>query len=126
MNIYVPVSYGELLDKIIILKIKKEKIRDLDKLKNINKELQALNAIKRKVLKTGNLIGRWEKDLNEANRRIWDLEEIIRQKERNRDYGTGFIRCARQIYKTNDLRAVAKRKINMAAGSLIMEVKSYK
>lgn len=126
MNIYVPVSYGELLDKIIILKIKKEKIRDLDKLKNINKELQALNAIKRKALVAGKGIVRLEKDLNRANLRIWDLEEIIRHKEKNGDYGTGFIQCARQIYKTNDLRAVAKRKINTAAGSLIMEVKSYK
>jgi len=126
MNISVPVSYGELLDKIIILKIKKEKIRDLDKLKNINKELQALNAIKRKALVKGKGIVRLEKDLNWANRRIWDLEEIIRHKAKNGDYGPGFIRCARQIYKTNDLRALAKKKVNIAIGSLIMEEKSYK
>ncbi len=126
MNISVPVSYGELLDKIIILKIKKEKIRDLDKLKNINKELQALNAIKRKALAAGKGIVRLEKDLNWANRRIWDLEEIIRHKSKNGDYGPGFIRCARQIYKTNDLRALAKKKNNIAIGSLIVEEKSYK
>lgn len=126
MKILIPVSLGELLDKIIILKIKKEKIRDNEKLKNINEELQALSTIKRKVLRTKNAIRRWEKDLNEANRKIWTLEEIIRRKEKNKDYGATFIRCARQIYKTNDLRAFAKRKINMTSGSVIMEVKSYK
>ena len=126
MNILVPVSLGELLDKIIILKIKKEKIRHTEKLRNINKELQALNVIKRKALKGRKGIRKWERDLNKANRRIWDLEEIIRKKESKRDYGVGFIQCARQIYKTNDLRALAKMKINMAIGSVIMEVKSYK
>jgi hypothetical protein len=120
-----PVSLGELLDKIVILEIKKERIFDEVKLSNIRTELQALRDIRPPSLLHNTEIQVWEMALRSANEELWDLEDRIRDKERVADFGPEFTEIARLIYRTNDKRAHAKKMINTICGSTIVEEKSY-
>lgn len=124
-TVLAPVSLGELLDKIVILEIKKERISDEAKLTNIRTELQALRDIRPPLLLDNAEIQIWEKALRSSNEELWDLEDRIRDKERLDDFGPEFVEVARLIYRTNDKRAHAKKMINTICGSKIVEEKSY-
>jgi hypothetical protein len=123
--ISVPVSFGELIDKITILEIKSEQIRDAAKLANVRAELDLLNATwtQNPASRTDILAERAElKRINEA---LWDIEDEIRLKEKAQDFDARFIELARAVYFTNDERASVKRAINLKLGSQLVEEKSY-
>ena len=124
-TVLAPVSLGELLDKIVILEIKKERISDEVKLSNIRTELKALRDIRPPSLLDNAEIQVWEMALRSANEELWDLEDRIRDKERVADFGPEFTEIARLIYRTNDKRAHAKKMIDTICGSTIVEEKSY-
>lgn len=122
MDILVNVSVGELLDKISILEIKKERIKDPIKLGHINKELTILRKI------CDENVGECEdfiKRLKEVNETIWDIEDSIRKKEAAKELDQGFIELARGVYFNNDLRFRIKDEINKHFGSVIFETKQY-
>jgi len=122
-NIKIPVSIGELFDKITILEIKKDKIKDKSKLANIKNELIVLNLIALKV--DSSLIEPHIKDLKSINAELWDIEESKRNKEKLKLFDSEFIQLARNVYIKNDKRAEIKKLINLATNSYIVEEKSY-
>jgi hypothetical protein len=124
-EILVPVSFGELLDKIAILQIKSERISDEAKLVNIRNELSALEKTWMAHPAAGHDIVRLRAGLKEVNERLWVIEDDIRIKERAREFDDEFIRLARSVYFENDERARIKREINVALGSAYVEEKSY-
>ena len=125
-NILAPISSGELIDKISILKIKKKKISSKAKLNNINKELFYLNKIYLKFLvKTKKLLF-YERELLKINKILWDIEDKIRLLELKKDFNNKFIDLARSVYINNDKRSEIKKKINKLTGSNLVEEKSYK
>ncbi|MEA5411681.1 DUF6165 family protein [Synechococcus sp. BA-120 BA3] len=124
-TVLAPVSIGELLDKIVILEIKEERISEEEKLINVRNELESLRSICPSSLTDNPDIALWETSLREANSQLWDLEDRIRDKERAEDFGPEFVEIARLIYRTNDQRAHAKKMINVLCGSDIVEEKSY-
>jgi len=119
------ISVGELVDKITILQIKSERIKDSGKLKNIRRELEILTCLKLEILKPFPELEGTEAELKKINEEIWDLEDQVRDHEHREDFGATFVSVARSIYKTNDRRADLKRRINDFAGSSIIEEKSY-
>ncbi len=125
MKVNIPVSLGELLDKISILEIKNKKILNESKLKNIKKELVGL----RNVLEELNInlleIDDLYKDLFKINLTLWEIEDSIRVLEKNEDFGKQFIDLARSVYKTNDKRFEIKNEINKLFNSEYVEEKSY-
>lgn len=125
MKINTEISVGELLDKISILKIKSSKIKDEEKLKNINKELQALNLIVDQSLKSYKALGKRSNELMDVNLKLWSIEDDIREKEREKCFDDSFIELARSVYITNDKRFEIKNKINKESGSSFSEEKSY-
>ncbi len=125
-EIIVPISTGDLIDKISILKIKKKKIKNKSKLKNIINELLLLNKILNKNFKKNNKILIYEKKLTQINKKLWDIEDKIRNLEAKKIFNKQFINLARSVYITNDKRSEIKRKINQLTGSNIKEEKSYK
>tara|TARA_R110000744_G_scaffold65330_2_gene134145 strand:- start:1981 stop:2358 length:378 start_codon:yes stop_codon:yes gene_type:complete len=120
----IDVSNGELLDKISILEIKHQKLEDLEKLKNVQEELDLLIP----CLKVLDLYLDSEEytSLTEVNSELWELEDEIRLKEQRKNFDWDFITCARQIYMLNDKRAMIKRKINLVTNSHVVEEKSHK
>jgi hypothetical protein len=120
-----PVSFGELIDKITILEIKSEQIRDTAKLANVRAELDLLNAtwVQHPASRTDILAERAE--LKRINQSLWDIEDEIRLKEKAQDFGARFVELARAVYFTNDKRAAVKREINRKLGSQLVEEKSY-
>jgi hypothetical protein len=120
----VEISDGELLDKISILQIKLERISDESKLNNIRTEYTALTEIGVKLLEDEQVSVLYNK-VKEVNETLWDLEDDIRMKEKAKTFDEEFIRLAREIYRTNDRRAEAKKEINLLTGSLFVEEKSY-
>lgn len=124
-TVLIPVSLGELLDKIVILEIKEQRIGEASKLVNVRNELHRLRAIRPATLIDNLAIAPWEKLLREANSELWDLEDRIRDKERADDFGHEFVEIARLIYRTNDRRAHAKKMINTICKSELVEEKSY-
>lgn len=127
-----PVSVGELCDKLSILRIKLNKITDQNKLANINTEYRALHAVYLTHIGTSSRqadltqqLSELETQLQTANAKIWDIEDAIRDCERNKDFGPKFIELARGVYHNNDERARIKRVINDLLGSKIVEEKSY-
>lgn len=120
----VELSDGELLDKISILQIKLERISDECKLSNIRTEYEALTKIGVKLLEDEQVSVLYSK-VKEVNETLWDLEDDIRMKEKTKAFDEEFIRLAREIYRTNDRRAEAKKEINLLTGSLFVEEKSY-
>ena len=129
MKIDAPISLGELMDKISILWIKKDKIIDKNKLNLIEDELNLLNKSitiiinknKDRRIEILSLI----EDLKKINAELWGIEDKIRECERNKDFDQNFIELARSVYITNDKRSELKNEINLKFGSNIVEVKSY-
>ena len=125
MKISVPISVGELFDKISILEIKKIKIKDKTKLQDINFELNALKQIcAKKRLNKKNNKEQYTKLFN-INKRLWNIEDKKRSYEKSKKFDKAFIELARKVYLLNDRRAKIKNKINHISGSMIREVKSY-
>ena len=125
MSIKVELSVGELLDKISILQIKAERIVDPSKLENINKELDVLMSLWKDSAYSNNNLESETNELKAINEELWDIEDKIRDKERNQVFDKGFIELARAVYITNDKRAGIKRIINSKTGSELIEEKSY-
>lgn len=122
----VPVSVGEVVDKITILQIKEREISDPAKLANVREELRVLrDAYRGHVGEPGTQVEDLTARLLEVNRKLWDIEDDIRDCERARDFGEKFVALARAVYFTNDERARLKREINVALGSRLVEEKSY-
>ena len=123
MIIKVPISFGELVDKITILRIKQNKIDDKEKRKFIEDELQVLVRYFSSYSSVD--IVREFTELETVNKKLWDIEDKLRVKESKKEFDKEFIELARSVYFTNDKRAEIKKKINELTGSDIMEVKSY-
>ncbi len=124
MSIMVPVSWGEVFDKITILQIKSERISDPDKLNNVRKELSELESVTQSAILPPGLDSVIDA-LRVANAKLWDIEDDIRDCEREGSFGEEFVRLARAVYYTNDERAALKKEINMLMGSELIEEKSY-
>jgi|TARA_B100001079_G_C16254819_1_gene445063 hypothetical protein len=124
-KILVEVSVGELLDKISILEIKKEKISDLESLKIINSEYLVLKEQLKKNIKTNSEVDRLFDSLKEINSKLWLIEDDKRMCEKNSDFGEKFIKLSRDVHFLNDKRAKIKLEINNHTGSKIKEVKQY-
>ena len=124
-EILVPVSFGELLDKIAILQIKSERIDDEAKLANVRKELSALEKTWMAHPAAVKDIARLRRELKEVNERLWVIEDDIRLKEKAQAFDDEFIQLARNVYFENDTRARIKKDINLALGSAYVEEKSY-
>ena len=124
-KILVEVSVGELLDKISILEIKKEKISDLESLKIINSEYLVLKEQLKKNIKINPEIDRLFDSLKEINSKLWLIEDDKRMCEKNSDFGEKFIKLSRDVHFLNDKRAKIKLEINNHTGSKIKEVKQY-
>jgi hypothetical protein len=124
----IEVSNGEILDKYTILEIKLQEIKDEAKLANVRKEYEslqpAINAIYNSTLKQEVLV-ELHKDLLNVNKTLWNIEDQIRDCERDKNFGEEFIELARSVYYTNDDRAEVKKNINMLTGSSLVEEKSY-
>jgi len=125
MGISIPVSWGELIDKITILEIKKDRIPDEDKLANVKKELQSLKAIFEENCSEPEKILELQEKLRAVNEDMWIIEDDIRRCEKEKDFSQRFIDLARAVYKTNDKRADLKREINTVLMSELFEEKSY-
>lgn len=124
-EILVPVSFGELLDKIAILQIKSERMTDEAKLANVRNELSALGKTWLAHPAAVRDIARLRADLKAVNERLWVIEDDIRAKEKAQAFDGEFIRLARSVYFENDERARIKKEINLALGSSYIEEKSY-
>ena len=119
------ISAGELIDKITILEIKKMKISNKDKLRDIEKELMTLSETMKNFVPDQSKVMDLIHKLKEINLKLWDIEDGKRESEKNNDFGEKFIELARNVYKINDERARVKLAINNTLGSNIKEVKSY-
>ena len=124
-EILVPVSFGELLDKIAILQIKSERMKDEAKLANVRRELAALEQTWMVHPAAGHDIVRLRAELKAVNERLWEIEDDIRVKEKRQEFDAEFIRLARAVYFENDERARVKKDINLRLGSSYVEEKSY-
>ena len=124
-KILVEVSVGELLDKISILEIKQDKIKDLEKLKFIKEEHSILNDQLKKNIKTDKKLNELFKNLKEINLKLWVIEDDKRNCEKEKDFSDKFIRLSRDVHFLNDDRAKIKLEINNYTGSKIKEIKEY-
>ena len=124
-KIIVEVSIGELLDKISILEIKQEKIKDPEKLKYINNEHSILDDQFKKSVKSDDKLNNLFKSLKEINSKLWIIEDNKRQCENDKDFGEKFIKLSRDVHFLNDDRAKIKLEINNHTGSAIKEIKEY-
>ena len=124
-KIIVEVSIGELLDKISILEIKQEKIKDSEKLKFINKEHSILKDQLVKNIKSDDKLNKLYHSLKEINAKLWIIEDEKRQCEKDKDFGEKFIELSRDVHFLNDDRAKIKLEINNHTGSIIKEIKEY-
>ena len=122
MNI--EVSHGEIVDKLTILEIKKKNITDVEKLNNITKEYDYLVSIVENDLGISVSSPEYQKLLS-INQELWVIEDDIRDKERNKEFDEEFVRLARAVYYTNDIRANIKKEINIKYSSGFVEEKSY-
>ena len=121
-----PISWGELIDKITILEIKQVNIKSSTALVNINKELGYLNGIVKNNTSVAELISDLKHQLLDVNKRLWQVEDDIRDKELKQEFDIGFVELARRVYRLNDERAKLKKSINQALNSEFVEEKSYK
>ena len=124
-KILTEISAGELLDKISILEIKLDKIKDKENLQEIDKEYKSLNETKKSHLEITPDIQNLIDQLKNVNIKLWSIEDEKRICEKNKDFGKNFIDLARKVYLTNDKRSKVKSKINEALGSNIKEIKYY-
>ena len=124
-NLVIPISPGELIDKITILEIKRESILDKEKLSNINLEYKVLlETLENKIIGS-NEIDSLRIKLKTINKRLWDIEDKLRDLERSKTFNEDFIKLARSVYFTNDERSEVKKSINKLLNSEIVEEKSY-
>ena len=119
------ISAGELLDKISILEIKLDKIKDKNSHAEVNKEYEMLNNVKKLNIEITEKIKHLFKEIKEVNLKLWDLEDKLRICEKNKDFGEKFVGLARGVYFNNDMRAKIKSEINKVLGSNIKEIKKY-
>jgi hypothetical protein len=124
-ELLVPISPGELIDKITILEIKSQRMTDAVKLRNVRTELDLLTATWRSSPFAATDIGAEWAGLRDVNAKLWDIEDHIRDKERDGLFDAGFVELARAVYFTNDERAAIKKVINTRLGSALVEEKSY-
>ncbi len=124
-QISVPVSFGELIDKLTILEIKMARINDAAKLANVRTELELLNGTWTAAAASRTDIGTERANLKAVNEKLWEIEDRIRGKERSQAFDAQFIELARAVYFENDKRALIKREINLKLGSALIEEKSY-
>jgi hypothetical protein len=127
MPLLIPASVGELIDKITILEIKQQRIGDSAKLVNVQRELEALMAVVKQcdLGYPSGALAQLGGELAEVNAQLWQIEDDIRECERQADFGSRFIELARAVYHRNDERAALKRRINEQCGSELVEEKSY-
>ena len=125
MTVPIEVGPGELIDKITILVIKSERMSDAAKLKNVRRELAALDAAARAHIPASAELTRLEAALKAVNEALWVVEDDIRRCEAGKDFGPKFVELARAVYTQNDKRAGLKKDINLLTGSAIIEEKSY-
>jgi hypothetical protein len=125
-EIVIPVSIGELIDKITILRIKSQRMADSQQLANVQRELTALQAVSERIRCDATVLTQYTDELTRVNEALWDVEDAIRDCEANSDFGDRFVALARSVYQHNDERARIKKAINIAAGSRYLEEKSYK
>lgn len=126
MLLEIPVSIGELIDKITILEIKAERIADPDKQANVARELDLLRQKAAPLAASEPALPSIQHALKEVNGELWEIEDRIRDKERAKAFDDEFVKLARSVYVTNDKRAALKRQINGLFGSALVEEKSYK
>ena len=124
-NVKIPISLGELIDKITILKIKSNKINSNEAQKNIRLELEKLEHILNTKISININLKNFEIKLSKINQTLWDIEDQLREKEREKKFDKKFISLARMVYYKNDERAKIKRMINKSFGSELIEEKSY-
>lgn len=125
MDLSIPASAGEVIDKISILEIKLARIADVVKRGNVAREHDALSSAWRAAVPDDAPVAELLAGLREVNQTLWDIEDEIREHERKADFGAEFVRLARAVYHTNDRRAALKREINTRLGSALVEEKSY-
>ena len=124
-KILTEISAGELLDKMTILEIKLDKVRDKENLLEVSKEYESLKETKKSNIKLTKDLANLIIQLKEINLRLWDIEDKLRICEKNKDLGEKFIELARGVYFNNDSRAKIKSEINKLLGSNIKEIKQY-
>ena len=125
MKVLVEISAGELFDKITILKIKTEKIKDKSKLENVHKELDILEKESLKFDNMSDKLSDHIKNLKNINSELWDIENIKREMEASKDFGESFIKISRDVHFKNDIRAIIKKDINNLTNSNVSEEKEY-
>ncbi len=125
MAVLVPVSWGEVIDKITILEIKLERLSDAAKRVNVRRELDELVTVRERDFPNHAGLAVLSAQLKAINEKLWVIEDDIRDCERSKDFGADFVRLARAVYFTNDERAAVKRHINDLLGSTLVEEKSY-
>ena len=125
-ELLVPLSPGELLDKITILRIKVARIQDAAKLANVKRELSLLEKTWKESGAAAHDVALDERALENVNERLWDIEDRIREKEARQTFDRDFIELARAVYICNDERAAIKKRINLQLGSSLVDEKSYK
>ncbi len=123
--ILVPVSAGELIDKITILQIKAERFDDPEQLAHVRRELSMLEAVRERSLVWSAELRERARQLKLANEELWQIEDAIRRCECRQEFGAEFVALARSVYRTNDRRSTIKREINALAGSSLVEEKRY-
>ena len=123
--ILVEIAPGELIDKITILEIKAERIDDSEKRANVLVELATLNEARAAAIATDDEVARLTAELKTVNEALWEIEDDIRDCDRDGDFGPRFVELARAVYRTNDRRAGLKKAINLHLGSRLVEEKSY-
>jgi uncharacterized protein DUF6165 len=124
-TLLVPISPGELLDKITILRIKSARLHDATKLVNVRRELSLLEQTRQRMLPTDEKLRADEAELERVNAALWDIEDRIREHEAQQRFDAGFVELARAVYICNDERAAIKHRINRNLNSAIIEEKSY-
>ena len=123
-DILVPISVGELMDKITILEIKSERLKNPSQLENVTHELTALRAVRLGDVDRV-MLDKLSAELKRVNAKLWDVEDAIRECDARGDFGQSFIELARAVYRLNDERSRLKKAINLASGSRLIEEKSY-
>ncbi len=121
----VPVSWGEVFDKLTILRIKEERIEELEKLVHIRREKAYLEEAVKELVNFSTQAKKLVQDLQGVNEQLWDIEDKIRDHERQKLFDSGFIELARKVYMTNDKRSALKKQLNLLLGSELVEEKSY-
>jgi hypothetical protein len=124
--ILTPTSPGELIDKITILEIKRERFTDAAKLANVGRELEILTQTCNRSLPSSAALTKLSAALKDTNEKLWDVEDAIRLCDRKGDFGPRFIELARSVYQHNDVRCALKRQINEFLGSELIEEKGYR